>query len=280
MIEQAHGLTNSALEAIADLERRVVAADGGRLKLEWGLLNSRPPSQVSDLLWWDGESLLGFLGIYGFNWEHLELTGMVDPAARRRGIARELVAAALPLCRGLGKDQLLMVVPRTSPGGREFAQSLGMTYEHSEHALRLPARPDAADGGSDLGLRQATQDDIPYLSALYLEAFGHGHVDPERLLGERSRTLMIARSDETMGTIAVAREDQRGAIYGFVVGADWRGRGIGREVLRTVCQNLFDAGVGYVDLEVEVENDHALALYSSVGFAPMATDDYYELRLS
>jgi hypothetical protein len=34
MIEPAHGLTDQALEAIAGLERRLLAADGGRLKLD------------------------------------------------------------------------------------------------------------------------------------------------------------------------------------------------------------------------------------------------------
>ncbi len=99
MIEQAHGLTDSALEAIAGLERRVVAADGGRLKLEWGVLRSRPVDEVRDLLWWEDGRLLGFLGLYVFSGQDLEVTGMVDPDARRRGIGRELFDAALPLCR-------------------------------------------------------------------------------------------------------------------------------------------------------------------------------------
>jgi len=40
VLEQAAGLTPRALKAIAELERRVVEADGGRLKLEWGRLRT------------------------------------------------------------------------------------------------------------------------------------------------------------------------------------------------------------------------------------------------
>jgi len=32
-----------------------------------------------------------------------------------------------------------------------------------------------------------------------------------------------------------------------------------------------------VELEVEVANDHALGLYTSIGFEQVTTEDYYEL---
>ena len=280
MIEHAQGLTDSTLEAIAGLERRVVAADGGRLKLEWGSLRSRPADEVRDLLWWENGRLLGFLGVYGHNWNHLELTGMVDPDSRGRGVGRALFDAALPLCRELGKDRLLLVVPRKSPGGHGFARGYGMTFEHSEHALTLQSRPDVAPVSPALGLRPSTVDDVPALTALYAEAFGHVPSNLEELVGKASRPLVINQDDEVAGTIAAVREGQRGAIYGFIVAPAFRGRGIGREVLRRICQDLFDAGMTHVDLEVEVENDRALGLYTSVGFEPVATDDYYELVLT
>jgi ribosomal protein S18 acetylase RimI-like enzyme len=276
MLQQTQGLNDTALEAIAGLERRVVAADGGRLKLEWGTLRNRPTDEVRDLLWWEDGRLLGFLGIYGYRTAWFEVTGMVDPDARRGGIARALFSAALPIVCARGAEHVLMVVPRAASAGGEFARALGMSYEHSEHALTLGARPDEWHG-SDLQLREATTDDIPKLSELYLEAFGNGDVDPARLAGERSLTLMIDRDGESVGTVAVARDGERSAIYGFVVSAQLRGRGIGREVLRRVCRDRFDSGASRVDLEVEVENDRALGLYTSVGFEPVATDDYYEL---
>lgn len=280
MIEQATGLGTTALEAIADLERRVVAADGGRLKLEWGALRSRQVDQVRDLLWWDDGRLLGFLGIYGSGRTHLELAGMVDPDARRRGIGRALLEEVLPIVKAYGVARILAVVPRPSAAGKEFCRSYGMTYEHSEHALRLEARPGAAAREPELALRQASVEDIPKLSDLFRDGFGDdGYVDPARLTGERSRTLMITQNGETVGTMAVTRDGARGAIYGFVVESGRRGGGIGRRALRCACNDLFDAGADHVELEVEVENDRALGLYTSVGFSLLATDDYYELML-
>jgi hypothetical protein len=75
VLEQSAGLTSEALQTIAELERQVVAADGGRLKLEWENLRACVGDRVEDLLWWEDGRLLGFLGIYTFG-ASPELAGM------------------------------------------------------------------------------------------------------------------------------------------------------------------------------------------------------------
>ena len=137
MVDLSAGLSPAALDAIADLERRVVAADGGRLKLEWNALRGRPGRDVEDILWWDGERLLGFLGIYTHSAPTIELAGMVDPAARQHGIGTALLDAGLRVCQEREHSSVLLVVPRTSVAGRALAQRRGGTLDHCEHALQL-----------------------------------------------------------------------------------------------------------------------------------------------
>ena len=281
MLERSHGLTDAALEAIEDLERRVLVADGGRLKLEWGTLRSRRPTEVRDLLWWEDDQLLGFAGVYGFGWPTLELAGMVDPRVRRRGIGRKLFDATLPICRQQRAERVLMVVPGPSLGGRALALSLAMPLDHSEHALKLLGRPEDPVIERPVSLREATAGDIQALSQLYLDGFGDGRVDTNRPLSDdRARTLMLIHAHEVVGTVRTTLDGDRAAVYGFVVAAQWRGRGIGRAALDQVCRELFDRGAAEVDLEVEVANDRALGLYESLGFRRVVTDDYYELRLT
>src|SRR4051812_32168495 len=141
MVNLSAGLSPAALDAIADLERRVVAADGGRLKLEWNALRHRAGPDVEDVLWWDGDRLLGFLGIYSHGAPTLELAGMVDPAARRRGIGAALLEAGQQLCQQREHDAVLLVVPRASVAGRALALRQGGSLDHSEHALQLPGEP-------------------------------------------------------------------------------------------------------------------------------------------
>jgi ribosomal protein S18 acetylase RimI-like enzyme len=172
---------------------------------------------------------------------------MVDPGARRRGIATALLDAALPICVGRGYQQALLVIPRGSVAGRELSLSRGAVLEHSEHALVLLGPPI------------------------------HGPAD---LSNESERTLVLELQGLIVGTMRVTRQRDTAGVYGFAVDPAWQGRGIGRDVLRRVCRELRDQGVRRITLEVAVDNDRALGLYTSLGFKQVTTEDYYALRLS
>lgn len=279
MLELARGLSPVELRAVAELEARTVEIDGGRLKLEWGVLKARTGRDVEDILWWEGDQLIGFLGLYAFAPPTAELAGMVHPAARRRGIATALLDAALPVCRDRGYRQALLVTSRTSPAGRGFALSRAAILEHSEHALVLLDAP--ADGPTDprVTVRTATQADAPEISRLLTSAFGTSEsavIEPAAM--EASSTVLIELAGSVVGTLRLTREsDEAAGIYGFAVDPAWRGRGIGRDVLRRVCHTLRDDGVHRIGLEVAVDNDHAMGLYSALGFTAVTTEDYYAL---
>ncbi len=279
MLERAQGLSESALAAIADLEHRTVATDGGRLKLEWGVLHGRDAGRVEDLLWWDGERLVGFLGLYAFGAPTVELAGMVDPQHRRRGIGTALVEAARPLIAERGYTKVLLVCPRAGESGAHFAQHLGGELDHSEHALVLTGAPAPGPVDPATALRAATADDAADVARLLQEGFGYAPEDMVAGLADDSRgmNLVVVRDGATVGYLRRTLHDGEGGVYGFVIDAALRGRGIGRDVLRRVCQRLRDDGARRVGLEVEVDNEHALGLYTSLGFARVTTEDYFRL---
>ena len=278
MLELARGLSPRALHAIADLELRTVQADGGRLKLEWAELNNRTSLQVEDVLYWDDDRLLGFLGLYAFGPPTVEIAAMVDPATRRRGIATSLLEAALPLCSVRGYDRALLVTPRASAPGKGFAHSWGAVLEHSEHALVLATAP--ADSPTDprISVRIATPADAPAISRLLTAAFGGPAPDVLDLsASDSARTLLVEISGLAVGTLRITREADGGGVYGFAVDPAWQGQGIGRDVLHRCCQQLRNEGAHHVGLEVAVENEQALGLYTSLGFTQVTTEDYYAI---
>jgi ribosomal protein S18 acetylase RimI-like enzyme len=277
VLQQARGLSPPELQAIADLEGLVVGADGGRLKLEWGSLRSRDRDQVQDLLWWQDGQLLGFLGMYRFG-SSTELTGMVAPAARRRGIATALLTTALSLCADRGHHRPLLVVPRTSAAGKAMALGRGAVLDHSEHALVLLAEPGGGASDPRVCLREAVPADALVVSQLLEEGFGHPATGvAEMLASDQERALLVEVDASPVGTLRLTHQGDDAGIYGFVVAPAWRGQGIGRDVLRRVCQQLRAEGARRIGLEVAVDNDRALGLYISVGFTSVATEDYYAL---
>lgn len=170
------------------------------------------------------------------------------------------------------------MTPRESVAGRGFALGRGAVLEHSEHALVLTTAP--ADGPTDprISLRTATPADVPEISPLLTAAFGSPPADVlQRLASGSERTLVVEVAGSVVGTLRLTRDGDDGGVYGFAVDPAWQGHGIGRDVLRRVCQQLRDEGARRVGLEVSVDNEHALRLYTSIGFSQVTTEDYYAL---
>lgn len=274
-------LTPELRSGVAGLERRVVTADGGRLKLEWGVLDGftasgGEPRLAVEVV--DGR-VLGFLGMYLFGGEgSVELAGMVDPDVRRRGIGSALLDTVLRRCQERGWGQLLLVTPRNGAGGSEFAQAHGGRLEHSEHALVL--RGDPAPGPSDpsITMRRAGPADADAVGRLLSSAFDWMPDDLHGLLGSPDERTMIAFADRIpVSTVRLTSGADWGSVHGFAVDPARQGRGIGRDVLRRCCRLLREDGAATVGLEVAVENDRALGLYTSLGFQRVLTEDYYRL---
>ena len=273
MLLLARALTPDLRASVVELERRTVAHDGGRLKLEWGSLDALTEQTAGPprlALWTEADRVVGFVGRYAFGGsDTAELAGMVDPAHRRRGIGTNLLRAALDHTHDFG--QVLLVVPRTAGTGDAFARAQGGRLNHSEHALVLRGDPRAARRIEAVSLRRAEQGDRRAVGDLIESGFGMRHDDLDE------RTFVVLHGDQLVGTLALSLRDGRGGVFGFVVDEQWRGRGIGRDVLARACTLLRDEGADEIGLEVLTDNEHALGLYTSVGFEPFVTEDYYEL---
>ena len=270
------GLDERALAAIRVLEQEVVAHDGGRLKLELGHLSTEV---VDAALEWDGDRLVGFAALYAFGPPDVEVGGMVAPGARRRGIGTALVDALLPVARSHGYTRALLVTPATTPAGRAFGTARGAVLDHSEHFLVLGDTPPGAPIDPAVTVRPAVRDDLEVVRDLLRSAFAW---EPPTDLLDRGgdHTRVIERDGVAVGTLRVSRHEDWAGVYGFAVAPALQGQGIGRDVLGRTCRELRDEGVHRVTLEVETQNANALRLYTSLGFAPEAGEDYWAVPLT
>ncbi|HTX62367.1 MAG TPA: GNAT family N-acetyltransferase [Acidimicrobiales bacterium] len=280
-VDEARGLTAAQLDAIEDLERRVLAHDGGRLKLEWGSLRRRPPDEVNDFFVFDAGILVGFCGMYVFGREP-ELAGAVDPDHRRRGIGSALLGRALGHLARRGRTKVLLVAPDATKAGRRFALAKGATLDHSEHHLELvgpplgPPEPRPSTAG--LRIRPAGGADGSSIVPILQDAFGEGAADAGGT-GPDDLAFVAERDGDVVGALRVELVGPSAGIYGLAVRPDLRGQGIGRAVLYEVCLEARRRGARSVTLEVETDNDRALGLYTSVGFERRTTEDYFALRV-
>jgi ribosomal protein S18 acetylase RimI-like enzyme len=109
---------------------------------------------------------------------------------------------------------------------------------------------------------------------------GFGWPGPADLDSRLDRTALVELHGAVVGTLFIHRDsDDEASIFGFVIDPSRQGRGIGRAALRRACEGLHDAGARRISLDVDLTNDRALALYTSLGFTPVTTEDYLTLPL-
>ncbi len=217
----------------------------------------------------------------------------VDPAARRRGHGRRLVAAALDTVRRRGlEDELQLYVPPHLPGSVAFAEALGFRYRSSLWQFELdaardvpsPAFPDDVrtrafdlliDADLEVWLRfmLATFEGHPTRMTWTLPVIRHIHEAPSF---DPNDILIVTAADAPDRPVAfsVIRLDtpepgtRTGEMMLIGVLPAWRGRGLGRALLRWGVTELRERGAGKVELSVEARNERATNLYRSHGFEP------------
>jgi mycothiol synthase len=217
----------------------------------------------------------------------------VHPAHRRRGHGRALVAAGRDVVRAQGLDELRLYVPADLPGSVAFAEALGFRYRSSLWLFELaPGQPVPQPRfAPSVAVRPLARDeDLERYVAFMNEAF-RGHPSPMSWTVGQIRhvhdlpdfdpsTILLAADatepDRLVGFAVLetnpASADEAGVPTGSVglvgVVPAWRGRGLGRELLRWAVGELRRRGIERIDLSVEAENEAATRLYRAHGFRP------------
>ena len=213
----------------------------------------------------------------------------IDAAHRRRGHATALVEAALPYVRDvLAYPYLLLYVPPGENAGRRFAEARGFAYRASLYWMERPAAdpcppPEfpadvvsrAWDPEHDaipafVDLLNATFADHPtpvtWTEPVIRAANAAPEFDPRDI-------LLVAPADDPDRIVAFCRArlypDDRppyGEVKLIGVLPPWRGRGLGRALLRWGVRHLQGRDVPTIALAVSAANEHALRLYEAHGF--------------
>lgn len=277
-------LTSGELEALAGLEAACREVDGGRLKLEWQALRSRPPGLTSDFLWIADGQLLGFLGVYQWRPIELELCGMVHPGWRQKGIGTALYDAVAAEVARRAPARAMLIVDRALEHGRRFALARGGELDHSEHRMQQRRQPEERATSRRVFVRPAVSGDARFVSECVAAAFEEEAApfdegDPSAVarLVEATTVIVDGSSGERVGVLRVERDGGIASIYGFAVLPERQGRGYGRVALTRVTEELRRSGVGLISLEVLSNNDSALHLYETCGFDSIGTEDYYAM---
>ncbi len=278
------GLTPTELAEIETLAALCEAYEHLHMKLNWDTLRSRPKDQSNDFLYYQNGVLVGFLACFSFNSLEGEVSGMVHPLYRRKGIFTQLFTVARKECQHRNIPTLLLIVEHDAKSGQGFAASLQPGYQHSEYQMRLTEVKTLPELDPHLHLRLARLDEAPILAHITAVSFDMPEQDvtwyAERKMKDAKNRVYIAMLDETyIGKLDVSLNEREAYIAGFGVLPPYRGHGYGRQILAQTIREIQATGQNHIVLEVATENKNALSLYQSCGFTEVSSYDYYSLSM-
>lgn len=212
----------------------------------------------------------------------------VHPDHRRRGHGRRLVEAALAHVARAGLTELSLWGDRSRPDAAGFIDALGATYRSSLWQFVLPVdRPVPAaafpadvvvrplrpgnDDRAYVALINGAFDDHPSPLSWPLDYISEIHARPDFDAWGVLLVAPAAEPDRLIGccrTLELPADDgrRRGGVGIVGLLPEWRGRGLGRQLLRWGVGYLRSVGLTDIELSVEARNEHALELYRQEGF--------------
>jgi mycothiol synthase len=218
----------------------------------------------------------------------------VATAHRRRGIGTALVRASLDVVRALRDPYLLLYVPGggdppVHTPARRFAEACGLAYRATLTRMLLDDLSGVPEPELPTGVVLRTfgtdgEDTDAYVDLMNASFLSHPTpVSWTRQQVERAHAMpgvdmdgiaLLSLSDRPSALVGFARtrveEDDAGRRFGEValVGVlpEWRGRGLGRALMRWSIARFRSLGLEEAELLVVAANDRALGLYAAEGF--------------
>lgn len=235
---------------------------------------------ANEFFYYKEKELIGYLGIFNFGEEKAELTGMVHPEFRRKGIFKRLYDLAISECKRRNFKEFLLVCDNKSVSGLEFIKAVGAEYSFSEYEMKFSGSYNCRDS-QNIALRKALNSDSKDIARLNEICFGVTNdilIKPEEEEKRQSITNMIELEGKIIGKIKVNTDE--GFISAFGIFPEYRGKGYGREALNAALKILKDNNIYKVGLAVAANNKNALHLYKSCGFVEQSVMDYFEVTLN
>ena len=282
-------LNEEDYKAIKSLEAVCYDKQKTNLKLELDLKmrqrkNPIKNKNMEEFLYYENEILVGYLGLCNFGGNAVEISGMVHPGFRRKGIFKKLYLIAKEEWQRICPSEVLALCDHSSTSGSVFINDLGAEYASSEYKMCLNKKTleDTIVHINVIKLRLATSEDAAeidrqssiYFGAALKEDEGDKEI-PSIQVDDNFISYMAEFKGEIIGKIHISITDNDGFIYGFGVLPDLRGKGYGREILSSALDILKKKGVDDIFLEVARSNKNALELYESCGFEEVSVMDYY-----
>lgn len=214
------------------------------------------------------------MGLNTYEWSIL-----VSPMYRQIGIDEALLKVLGDGLHKRGAEGELALVIENDKARRKFIEKYGYSYSFSEATFE--AKSEEMKLNDHIYIRPYMEaSDKDCLIEIFCEAFGDLREEAIELISYNTttddRVLWVAMlNDEVAGTVTSAKEGKVQWITALAVHPSKQGLGVGTALLNWVKDFALRNGEKVVMLDVEIDNEKALAVYEKAGFIKSMQVDYF-----
>jgi ribosomal protein S18 acetylase RimI-like enzyme len=232
----------------------------------------------------NNDMLAGYLFVFAPTQEEVEITALVHPDYRKRGVFTALLAASSVECAKFGYHRGFLFFNEASATGRQMMSHWGKSDpHHAEYQMCYDiAKPVNAEAAG-LHLERVTLQDIELVAPLMAEVFGNDIAHEKNYLVTSLQSAdriqwMLKKQDQIIGFCGEYQEGQEYNVFGLGILPAERRKGYARRMLDLVVNEAIAHDVHTLNLDVDSENPNALSLYQSYGFVNRSVTGYFDFE--
>jgi ribosomal protein S18 acetylase RimI-like enzyme len=232
---------------------------------------------------YEDEGLKALLSVFAPMRDEIEVSALVHPDYRNKGVFRSLVKETVKECSRFGYCKGLFVCGDLEAGKRVM-EHWGLSIDHVELQMSCDANESAgAQANTTLEIRKAGESDIDSLACVGAAAFGMDACSEKEFIknafsAENRTQYIMEREGHAVGLCAASENGEKLMIYGLGVHPDERRKGCAQAMLRHMEKEALKRGKRELGLDVDEDNPAAIALYKSFGFTVTGRTEYYSFE--
>lgn len=224
------------------------------------------------------DQIVALCSIFAVNTFEAELSTVVAPEYRHRGIGKSLVNAAKHIAKEYGYKQILYVCDDNSVSGRAFIDTFIARHHHTEYTLKYEKRENHPRA-TRLLVTKAYERDLDSIIQINVNAFEDDYEVAAQFItstfASPTRTAYVGQLNyKPICTLMLGNEGGVYSINSVAVLKDFQGQGYAKELIQEVLYGLRNEEQAII-IEVDSTNGAAYHLYKKLGFEESQVIAYY-----
>ncbi|HVV67874.1 MAG TPA: GNAT family N-acetyltransferase [Gammaproteobacteria bacterium] len=276
-------LHKTDLRNITTLADRSADHDGFKIKIYWHIIENRLTMEFNDFFYYLDGNLVAYLALYTFENDEAELSVVVHPKFRQRGIFKKLMAEAILELKQRHLTHCVWIRPQRSPITDDYLRAMGGQYDFSQVEM-MAVRDPVPKELPTIIMREADTQDLITIARMGAVSFNSSFTETlqrftENMQEKNRLAWLVSTPDyENVGKIHVRYDENNAAfIHDLCIVPEHRGKNLATAMILQTMHLLRQRGQRVITLDVECHNIGALRLYQQCGFDTIAAFDFWRV---